>query len=59
MGQLSADEIFYFLSRGISQTEAIRILSFGYAKELVYKLENTELQNAVFEILNKKLGKMI
>lgn len=59
MGQLSADEIFYFLSRGISQTEAIRMLSFGYAKELVYKLENTELQNAVFEILNKKLGKMI
>lgn len=59
MGQLSSDEIFYFLSRGISQTEAIRMLSFGYAKELVYKLENTELQNSVFDVLNKKLGKMI
>jgi Fe-S cluster assembly protein SufD len=59
MGQLNADEIFYFLSRGINQTQAIRMLAFGYALELVYKIENVELQNWILKTLNEKLESMI
>lgn len=59
MGQLNADEIFYFLSRGINQTQAVRMLAFGYALELVYKIENVDLQNWVLKTLNEKLESMI
>lgn len=59
MGQLNADEIFYFLSRGINQTEAVRMLAFGYAVELVNKFENMQLRNWILMNLNKKLESMI
>jgi Fe-S cluster assembly protein SufD len=59
MGQLNADEIFYFLSRGIGQTEAVRMLAFGYAQELVYKFENNDLQNWILKNLTEKLESMI
>lgn len=59
MGQLNKDEIFYFLSRGINQTQAVRMLAFGYALELVYKIENVELQNWILKTLNEKLESMI
>ncbi len=59
MGQLNTDEIFYFLSRGINQTQAVRMLAFGYALELVYKFENPVMQNWIFKNLNAKLESMI
>lgn len=59
MGQLNKDEIFYFLSRGINQTQAVRMLAFGYALELVYKIENTDLQKWILKTLNEKLESMI
>lgn len=59
MGQLNKDEIFYFLSRGINQTQAVRMLAFGYALELVYKIENVDLQNWILKTLNEKLESMI
>jgi len=58
VGQLNKDEIFYFLSRGISQRQAVQMLSHGYAKELVYKLENEQIENFIFEIINAKLDEM-
>jgi len=57
-GQLNKDEIFYFLSRGISQRQAVQMLSHGYAKELIYKLENEQIENFIFEIINAKLDEM-
>ena len=59
MGQLNTDEIFYFLSRGIGQTQAVRMLAFGYALELVYKFENKMIQNWILKTLNEKLESMI
>lgn len=58
VGQLNKDEIFYFLSRGISEKQAVQMLSHGYAKELVYKLENETLENFVFQILENKLNEI-
>lgn len=58
VGQLNKDEIFYFLSRGISEKQAVQMLSHGFAKELVYKLENEMMQNFVFQILENKLNEI-
>ncbi len=59
VGQLNRDEIFYFLSRGINQYQAVKMLSYGYAKELIFKIENESLQNYLIAALNQKLEKMV
>ena len=59
MGQLNKEEIFYFLSRGINQFEAVKMLAFGYAKELIYKFENEAVQLQLMKALQNKLERMI
>ena len=59
VGQLNKEEIFYFLSRGINQYQAVKMLSFGFAKALIFKFENQVLQDWMLKILNKKLDGMI
>jgi Fe-S cluster assembly protein SufD len=59
VGQLNKDEIFYFLSRGINQYQAVKMLSYGFAKELIYKIENSDLQNFLINSLNQKLDRMV
>ncbi|MCC2678918.1 MAG: transport protein involved in the [Pseudobdellovibrio sp.] len=59
VGQLNKDEIFYFLSRGINQYEAVRMLSYGFATELLYKIQNPPLQKFLLASLNNKLGRMV
>lgn len=58
-GQLNKDEIFYFLTRGINQYQAVKMLSYGFAKELIYKIENENLQNFLISALNQKLESMV
>ena len=58
-GQLNKDEIFYFLSRGINQYQAVKMLSYGFVKELILKIENQHLQNYLISALNKKLESMV
>lgn len=58
-GQLNKDEIFYFLSRGIDQYQAVKMLSYGFAKELIYKIENEAMQNYLISALNQKLNRMV
>ncbi len=59
MGQLNKDEIFYFLSRGINQFEAVKMLAFGYAKELIYRFDNQSVQDFLMKSLQSKLERMI
>lgn len=58
-GQLNKDEIFYFLTRGINQYQAVKMLSYGFAKEMIYRLDSEMLQNYLLEALNKKLDSMV
>jgi Fe-S cluster assembly protein SufD len=44
VGQLSADEIFYLQSRGIPRAEAERLLSLGFADEVLLKIEDQALR---------------
>jgi len=41
VGQLSEEEVFYFKSRGISQEKALSLLSYGFAADIVERIENT------------------
>lgn len=59
VGQLNKEEIFYFLSRGINQYEAVKMLSYGFATELIYKIQNQPLQKFLLSSLNEKLGRMV
>lgn len=59
VGQLNADELFYFLSRGISRSKAIKMLAEGYAQELIFKLEQPAVANWLFKMLGKKLEGII
>lgn len=58
-GQLNKDEIFYFLSRGINQHQAVKMLSYGFAKELIHKIENQDIQNYLISVLNQKLERLV
>lgn len=59
IGQLNKEEIFYFLSRGINQYQAVKMLSYGYAQELIYNFENASLQQFLLKALHSKLESMI
>ncbi len=59
MGQMNQDEIFYFLSRGISESAAVKMIAEGFAKEVVFKLANVSLQNLAMTQLQNKLDRMI
>jgi Fe-S cluster assembly protein SufD len=59
VGQLSQDEMFYFLSRGISQVQAARLLSFGFAREIVRKIDDPAMQRTAAAAVTAKLEKLI
>lgn len=59
VGQLNKDEIFYFLSRGINQYEAVKMLSYGFAKEIIYKIEDKDLQKYLIAVIEKKLASLV
>lgn len=53
-GQLSDDELFYFLSRGIRAHKARQMLSHAFTYDVLLKIENKLIRNYVKkEILNK------
>lgn len=59
IGQLNKEEIFYFLSRGINQYEAVKMLAYGYVQELIYHFENADVQKFLLNALHTKLESMI
>jgi Fe-S cluster assembly protein SufD len=59
VGQMNPDEIFYFLSRGISEAKAVRMIAEGFAKEVVFKLKSVELQDLAKSVLQSKLDRMV
>ena len=59
VGQLDKEEIFYFLSRGINQYQAVKMLAFGFAQELIYNFDNKEITDWLLKKLHQKLDGMI
>ena len=59
VGQLEDEELFYLLSRGLNETLARNLLTYGFAEEIVNKIEiesiKKELDEAVLNRLNTNL----
>lgn len=59
VGQLEEEELFYLLSRGLNDTLARNLLTYGFAEEIVNKIEiesiKKELDEAVLNRLNTNL----
>jgi len=47
VSQLSADEVFYLQSRGISREQAQRLLIYGFAMEILERLPVADLRDAL------------
>jgi Fe-S cluster assembly scaffold protein SufB len=55
VGELDEDQIFYMMTRGLSRTEAVRILLEGYFEEVVQRLEDEGLEALVRRRIAEKL----
>jgi Fe-S cluster assembly protein SufD len=59
VGQLEEEELFYLLSRGLNEGLARNLLTYGFAEEIVNKIEiesiKRQLDEAVLNRLNAKL----
>jgi Fe-S cluster assembly protein SufD len=58
IGQLSKDEEFYLESRGIPKDRAKKMLMFGFATDVLYKIENTKIQDFALKLLTKNFEQM-
>ncbi len=55
VGQLDREEIFYLQSRGISYTEAMRLVIFGFFGEVLEQLELAEVRRELVRAIERKL----
>ena len=54
IGQLGQDELFYLLSRGISEDEAMEMLSKGFASQVIYRILCPEAQKLISDSIEHK-----
>lgn len=54
VGQLNAEELFYFLSRGISREQAQEMLSLGFIQDLVERLPNQAVKKWMRQLLKSR-----
>lgn len=61
VGQLEEEELFYLLTRGLPETLARNLLTYGFAEEIINKIDiktiKGELDSAVLNRLGTQLGK--
>ncbi|MBI4550397.1 MAG: Fe-S cluster assembly protein SufD [Candidatus Omnitrophica bacterium] len=56
VGQLDEDEIFYLRSRGLSDQSAKRLLTYGFANEIISAVPLESLRENLEGLLMKRLG---
>jgi len=55
VGQLDPGAIFYFASRGVDEEEARRLLTFGFANEIVERIRPQALRQRIQDELGHRL----
>ena len=53
-GQLSDDELFYFLARGIKKEKARQMLAKAFAHDVILKIPNQEIQKSIQALVEAK-----
>lgn len=56
VGQLSADELFYLMSRGLSREKAVPLLAAGFLADLVHEIPNEATKTWMLERLDQVLA---
>lgn len=56
VGQLNADEIFYLESRAIPRAEAIKMLSLGFADEVLMRFEDVKLREELRQLVRNAIA---
>lgn len=54
IGQLSDDEAFYLEARGIHKDKARKMLCIGFARDVLFKIDNLKIRDLAFIKLNEK-----
>ena len=57
IGQLSQEEEFYLESRGIQKDKAKRMLCHGFAADVLFKIDNPEIQKRAMKVLEDNFEK--
>lgn len=52
-GQISQDELFYLMARGIKREQAIKLLTHAYAYDVLIKINNTNFRDSIEELIFK------
>jgi Fe-S cluster assembly protein SufD len=55
LGKFSDEEIFYFMSRGITKNQAIQMLSMGFVRDIAMQIGNEEVQKHILPMINNTL----
>lgn len=55
IGQINEDEMFYLLSRGLSESEAKRLILSGYTEPFVQSLDEGALKRTINQRIAKKV----
>jgi len=55
VGQLDADSLYYLRSRGLSETESMKILTSGFLKEILNRFKNESVSEKIENLLNSEI----
>jgi Fe-S cluster assembly protein SufD len=55
VGEIDEAQVFYMMTRGVSRTEAVRILVEGYFEEVVQRLEDAQLEDLVRRRISERI----
>ncbi|MDR1794637.1 MAG: SufD family Fe-S cluster assembly protein [Erysipelotrichaceae bacterium] len=58
IGQLEEASLYYLQSRGLSESEALRLVALGYLKPILHSLKESKLQAHLEALLQKKVSEL-
>ena len=58
IGRIDPEQIFYFQTRSVPKSEAIRMLARGYAHDVVFRIKNDEIRKALGRIVDQRFDEM-
>ena len=56
IGQLDPDHIFYLQARAISKSNAVRMLSRGFAQDVAFRIENEAMKTGLRDVVDSALS---
>jgi Fe-S cluster assembly protein SufD len=57
-GPLDGEQIYYLRSRGIREADARQLLAFGFCRDVIERLGDTELEHALSSMVEEKFRRM-